>query len=243
MRYPTSNTGTWEDFNRDWYIAQRFGEPTSYGYHEGIDINTRLGGDTDLGKEIKAIAKGRITYYHYASHPTSGFGRHLVYKITGSWGERWVMCSHMTESGLFSQQDINDGQVIGYVGKSGTQVAHLHFSIFKVDPATLRNGIDTIAKTTTELNNWWENPVLFIENYINESTNNQVEINDQTLIPLGGQWGNQEVQAIRSILSDQVSRLNSNMITIADLRSQIGSKDEVISRLNDKIKKALENLN
>ena len=230
MRYPVSNTGSKVEFNKDWYVAQAFGNKTDYGYHEGVDINTRTGGDTDLGKEIKAISSGPIEYYHYGSHPTKGFGRHLVYRIDGPWGTRWVMCSHMTETGSFSQQQVSEGQVIGYVGKSGTPVAHLHFSIFKKDPVNLRNGIDTIAKTVEELNEAWEDPMAFIETWSKKPVEPAKPIiTDQTLIPLGGQYGNVEVQAIRSMLADRDRQISTLAAQLNDSVSKIQSIRKIVA--------------
>ena len=165
MRFPVGSTGTKEEFERDWYDAQPFGRQTSYGYHEGADINKRTGGDTDINQELKAIAPGRLVYYHYLTHPTSGFGRHLVYKINGPWGSRWVMYSHMSELDfLKGEQDVNEGQIVGRIGKSGTPVAHLHWSIYKEDPVGF--GIDNIANNFDELNRLWEDPVQFVNTWI-----------------------------------------------------------------------------
>jgi len=171
MRYPVGNTGSKEEFNRDWYIAQGFGNPTSYGFHEGLDINLRTGGDTDLNKELKAIAKGIVTYYHYASHPTTNFGRHLVYEIVGAWGRRWVHYAHCTDQDFVNiVKEVSEGQIVARLGKSGTTAAHLHMSIFKVNPKDLTNGIDSIAKTKEQLDAWWEDPITFINKWIGVPT-------------------------------------------------------------------------
>jgi hypothetical protein len=93
------------------------------------------------------------------------------------------------------------------LGKSGTSLAHLHFALFKVDPASI-GGIDKIAKTQDDLNNYWEDPITFIDKY---TAIPQLEITDQTKIPQINDW---EVQKIRSTLSDQAS-------TITNLQSKI----------------------
>lgn len=219
MIYPVGN-GTREDFEANWYIAQGFGVVTNYGFHEGIDINLRTGGDTDLDKEIKAIANGRIVYYHYASHPTTTFGRHNVYRIEGAWGVRWIMNAHMGEQDFVKEvKDVNEGVIIGRIGKSGTPYAHDHMSIFKVDPATI-GGIDQIARNTTDLNNWWEDPIAFINTWIQPPTptNPEPVITDQTKIP---QIDNMEVQAIRSLINDQKTTIQGQVNTINNLSSKI----------------------
>ena len=154
MRYPVANST--QDFQNNWYNPQPFGVPTSYGFHEGEDYNKRTGGDTDLGEPLYAVADGIIVYFHNASHPTTGFGRHMVLECNTYRGKRWYMYSHCQEI-TAENKFVTEGQVIGRLGKSGNSpLAHLHFSTFKVDPSTLPQGIDTIAKTSVQLNSWWE---------------------------------------------------------------------------------------
>ena len=204
MIYPTNN------FKQDWYSAQKFGNPTTYGFHEGEDLSLKTGGDSDLGQELKSIAKGRIVYYHYSSHPTYVLGRHLAVKIDGAWGTRWVHYSHCDANGfLGSVQDVSEGQVIARVGKSGTPYAHCHFSIFKVDPATI-GGIDVFAKTQEQLNNWWEDPMAFMDKWMAPSPEPCV-ITDQTKIP---SIDNMEVQQIRSLLGDRLNTINNQQAQI-----------------------------
>lgn len=164
MRYPVGKDK--QDYIDRWYIAQGFGNQTSYGFHEGIDLNLKSGGNTDLGQPIVAIANWKWQYYHINSHPTKNFGIHYAYKIEGAWGTRWVHCAH-NQLVIRSQGDNgNEGDELSRLGNSGTTTAHLHFAIFKVDPSTLPNGIDTIAKTKDQLNQWWEDPVPFIEKWM-----------------------------------------------------------------------------
>ena len=159
MRYPVNN------FKTEWNstAGYGFGVQTTYGFHEGVDINDNNGGDSDLGKEIYAIANGELVYYHAAKHPTTGFGYHSVYKIQGPWGTRWVHQAHCLSDLTPAPKAITENERIARVGKSGTTYAHIHFAIFKVDPVTLPFSIDTLAKTQQQLNDWWEDPIAFIE--------------------------------------------------------------------------------
>jgi len=157
MRYPIGQLGTKEEFDKFWYDARGFGVKTDYGYHEGCDFNLKSGGDSDLGQLLYAVGDGKIVYYHDNSHPTTGFGRHMVLECQTPVGTRWYHYAHCQEI-TAGVKEVKRGDVIGKLGKTGTQYAHLHFAVFRVDPKTLRNGIDTIAKTITELNSWWEDP-------------------------------------------------------------------------------------
>jgi murein DD-endopeptidase MepM/ murein hydrolase activator NlpD len=227
MIYPVGNTGSKEEFEKDWYIAQGFGAVTSYGFHEGLDINLRTGGDTDLGKEVKAISNGQILYYHFSSHPTTGFGRHMVYRIDGAWGTRWVHQTHLSDVDFKTSGDVTQGQIIGRIGKSGTPYAHLHFAIFKVDPVIF--GIDKFARNTTELNQYWEDPIPFIDRWMTV-TPPVVEpvITMQTKIPqITDQNGAMEVQAIIGVMGDKdrkiaelKGKLTSGATLLRDLANQ-----------------------
>jgi hypothetical protein len=159
MRYPVQN------FKSEWNTTagNAFGVPTSYGFHEGVDINDNNAGDSDLGKEIFCISNGELQYWHGAKHPTTGFGYHSVYKISGTYGTRWIHQAHCMPDITQAPKAVSENERIARVGKSGTTLAHIHFSVFKVDPATLPNGIDTLAKTQQQLNDWWEDPIKFIE--------------------------------------------------------------------------------
>lgn len=154
MRYPVASSTA--DFQANWYNPQPFGTPTSYGFHEAEDYNKKTGGDTDLGSPLYAVADGTITYFHNNSHPTSGFGKHMVLRCNTSRGPRWYHYAHCLEL-TAETKTVTEGQEIGKLGKSGNSpLAHLHFATFKVDPSTLPQGIDTIAKTSVQLNDWWE---------------------------------------------------------------------------------------
>jgi murein DD-endopeptidase MepM/ murein hydrolase activator NlpD len=196
MRYPVGN-GTREEFERDWYVAYSFGNPS---LHEGVDINLKSGGNTDYGFPLYAIANGRIIYYHYGTHPGSNFGRHIVYKIEGAWGSRWVHYAHChSDNFLNSVQDVTEGQMIARIGNSGTPLAHLHMSIYKVDPITI-GGIDRVARTVTELNTYWEDPLAFIRLW----SIGQPVITEDTRIP---QIENFTVREICDILNNQQNKL------------------------------------
>ncbi len=201
MRYPVG-TGTSEDFTENWYLSYQFGNPP---LHEGVDINLKSGGNTDLGQPLYAISSGKVVYYHYSYHPSSGFGRHLVYKIDGPWGSRWVHYAHChPDNFIASVQNIEEGQMIARIGNSGTQLAHLHMSIFKVDPTTI-GGIDRLARNTYELNTYWENPIVFIETWLNSSLN----ITDETYIPQIGM----KVREIRDTFNNLKSILDNVRFT------------------------------
>lgn len=160
MRKPVGNSE--QDYKDNWYIATKFGVKTSYGFHEGLDLNLNTGGDTDLGQSLYTCMKGKIAYYHNSKHPSANFGKHIVEEVETSIGKRWLHYAHCQDI-VAEAKEVTEGEVIGHLGKSGTTWAHLHFSVFKVDPQTLPNGIDEVANTEKELNDYWEDPLIFFE--------------------------------------------------------------------------------
>lgn len=226
MRYPVNN------FKTEWNSTAGlgFGAVTSYGFHEGQDINDNGGGDSDLGKEIFTIANGEMVYWHGAKHPTSGFGYHNVYKIVGPWGTRWVHQAHCMPDLTPAPKAVLENERIARVGKSGTGFAHIHFAIFKVDPATLPNGIDTIASTQKQLNDWWEDPIKFIENQLSPSE-------PMVTIP------QKELDAIRKARDDNYNNWQASLKTIAELKTQLGASSSQITLLQKMIDKAKAILN
>lgn len=251
--FPVGN-GTEEDFRHKWYIALGFGEPQPYGYHEGIDINLKTGGDTDLGESILAIADYKLAYYHLKSHLESGFGVHYVYEIDTPKGKRWIHCAHNQENPPVStKKEGKAGDILSYIGKTGRPrailPAHLHLSCFKVDPSTLGSGIDTIAKTTKQLNDWWENPLDVIESLKKEENmpdwfdtflkENNLTINDESKIrEIFGKAKDYDdkVQG----LTEQVKSANE---TLSDKSAEVAHLVEKITNLDNKVIETEEQLN
>lgn len=215
--------GNKQEFENNWYIAQGFGATTTYGKHEGLDLNLKTGGDSDLGQNLYAIADGDIVYYHYGTHPTTGFGRHLVVKITGPWGTRWCMYSHCGTNGFLNTvQRVTEGTKLGELGKSGNSPsAHLHFSIWKVDPGT-NGGIDAIAHNQAELDAKWENPIDFINQWSQPPAPVEPPVTDQSKYDFGPDFGIMELQAARSRMQEQKNTINNQNARIANAKIALG---------------------
>ena len=158
MRKPTDN---WND----WYIAQGFGAKTSYGYHDGADINLKTGGNSDLGEPLYAISDYEVTSVH-TNHPNKGFGNHIHIKIKGDWGVRYCHYAHCKDIFVKRGDTGKEGDKIATVGNTGNSTfAHLHFAI-KKKPA----GIENVANTKAELDEFWEAPIAFIEKWMKKNS-------------------------------------------------------------------------
>ena len=199
MRLPIGETRTWEEFERDWYLAQFFNIPVM---HEGVDFNLKTGGNSDLGQPLRAVANGKIVYYHYGTHPGSGFGRHFVLRFETSIGPRWAHYAHCDAADFpRAVRDVAEGELIGRLGNTGnSSAAHLHFAIWKVDP-TFFGGIDRVARNTGELAALWEDPLSFLRSWMRSP--GAPVITDETRIPQINDW---TVRDIRMLLEDYAAK-------------------------------------
>lgn len=207
MRLPIENIDKW-------YNAQVFGNKTSYGFHEGIDLNLKTGGDTDLGQPLFAIANGEVTSVHsHSGKPT--FGNHLHIKHTGPWGEVYSHYAHCKDILCKAGDKVTEGQTIATVGKTGTDFAHLHFAI-KLQPT----GIDGIAKTQDDLSKWTD-PLPFIQKW--------AEFKEDT-----PQW-------LKTLLQERGLTIN-NESEIRIIFDKAKRYDDEVKQLQEQVKSANESL-
>ncbi len=91
--------------------------------HEGIDI----GGS--LGQKIYASAAGRVIDVAYVR----GYGRTVMIYHGAGWS---TLYAHLSKYKVKKSQEVNAGDVIGLMGRSGrAQAVHLHFEVRKgADP-------------------------------------------------------------------------------------------------------------
>lgn len=225
-----------------WYIAQDFGNPTDYGFHEGWDLNLKTGGDTDLNQPILAVKDGKIVYFHYGSHPTKNFGRHLVEEVEVSSGKRWIHVAHCSDKDFLNAvQAVKAGQMVARVGKTGTPVAHIHLAVFKVDPGTLPNGIDTIAKTKQQLNDWWEDPEIFF----NQTEENMGDALTDCRIDREKFWKERDallavipatdIDNATKVIGGYKSSVTQAQTIAGEYKAQVENREEQVGKLKERV--------
>lgn len=207
-----------EDFDK-WYSAQKFGVKTSYGYHEGEDLNLKTGGDTDLGQPLFSIAEGEVTSVHsHTGAPT--FGKHVHIRHEGEWGVVWSHYAHCSEVLVKIGDKVQEGQVIAKIGKTGTKYAHCHFAI-KKEPT----GVDGIAKTQEDLKKWTD-PTEFILEWARKTGGNMdwlIEyFRTQFQIDLTKNEG--DVRGQLQKLVDALSRFESAEAKVSKLEKELEGK-------------------
>jgi len=259
MRYPVGKDR--DEYLKKWYIASGFNERRSATYlHEGIDLNRIEGGDSDLSEPIYAVADYVLRYYHVTKHVNqNAYGIHFVYEIQTSAGPRWIHCEHVQANPpILSKQSGKEGDVIAYVGKTGTAVAHLHLAVYKVDPAAI-GGIDVVVGDVATLNDWWIDPVKFFDQLAaggNMSTmykgldlTNQDSmkvavdvwdevINKQLYLKKSEVFARYEVASLEE-LDAKIAGLKSRATDLGNqlgkLQAEVDNKLEIISRLQSEL--------
>jgi murein DD-endopeptidase MepM/ murein hydrolase activator NlpD len=112
------------DRGSDCYVLDNFGEPRSpTRLHEGVDI---LG---SAGRAVYAVADGTLTQ-RYTNTGTAGWGWTLYVASTNTSYKYF----HLAEdpNGLVEGAKVARGDVLGFVGSSGTSSEtnfHLHFEV------------------------------------------------------------------------------------------------------------------
>jgi murein DD-endopeptidase MepM/ murein hydrolase activator NlpD len=97
-------------------FVDSFGDPRPGGRsHEGIDMIAAR------GTPVVAVHGGTV---HRTSSSVGGYG--VVLTHDGS--SDWTFYTHFDSYGAYGEgAHVSAGQVIGYVGNTGTTVYHLHF--------------------------------------------------------------------------------------------------------------------
>jgi murein DD-endopeptidase MepM/ murein hydrolase activator NlpD len=111
------------DPGSDCYILDNFGDGRGTRSHEGLDI---MGSS---GRDVYAVASGTLTK-RYTNTGSAGWG----WTLYDAESDTTYKYFHLTEdpNGLVEGDTVELGDVIGFVGSSGTSSAeniHLHFEL------------------------------------------------------------------------------------------------------------------
>lgn len=142
--FPCQFTGI---YPTDW-VGYIFLQWTSQNaFHPGIDWNWG-GGEDDYGKPVQLIANGLCI--HQSKQDGIGYGIISVFKheLTDQLYEfvksrykidtynLYSFYAHQKDEIVDEGKEYNRGDLIGYIGKSGTVASHLHQELYKPVPGT-----------------------------------------------------------------------------------------------------------
>lgn len=104
-------------------------------WHPGLDFNTGYG-NQDLGNEVVAPRSGFVEYV-YTGRWHSGFGKFVIIHHNDGSFTRYA---HLQDVEVKQGKEVQEGQLIGHVGNTGTTYAHLHFEVFNEKLADIQKG-------------------------------------------------------------------------------------------------------
>jgi len=156
--FPCQFTGT---YPTEW-AGYTFLQWTSQNaFHPAVDWNWKAG-EEDFGKPVQAIANGVCV--HQSKQDGIGYGiitviKHELtdqlyqfvkdrYKIETR--NLYSFYAHLKEELLDDRQEVERGELIGYIGKSGTQASHLHQELYKPIPGTQWRYWPTLSEGWTQ---------------------------------------------------------------------------------------------
>ena len=156
--FPTAFTGDYPNG----FAGYTFLQATQQNaLHPGIDWNWGAG-EADYGKPVQCIANGQII--HQSRETAIGYGIIVVVKhelsdalynfIKTKYGidarTIYSFYAHLKDEIVSDGQELNVGDLVGYVGKSGTTASHLHQELYKAVPGTSWRYWPTLAKGWTQ---------------------------------------------------------------------------------------------
>jgi murein DD-endopeptidase MepM/ murein hydrolase activator NlpD len=111
-----------------------FGEKRKTHTHNGVDLNSNLGGSSDLGAPVYSTHDGKVSQVKVYTDHKNGGGT-MVY-IEAPDGSFRTVYMHLNTATVKAGDVIKEGQQIGTVGGTGFgkergQAVHLHYEIHK----------------------------------------------------------------------------------------------------------------
>ncbi len=230
-------------------------------YHPADDYNFGFGND-DLGQEVVAVAAGEVVH---TSESDKGYGNIVVIRHPlDSDLQRFVQQTYAIETtvlySLYAHlQDITTtegsavevGTIIGHVGVSGTQWAHLHFEIYAPIPNTGWRFWPT-GWTPEQIKRYYLPPYRFIESLKNLETYQQflgkpaaywqqIERERQELLDRlqqqAQEWQQklqeqqQASQVASAALQEELARLRAEVTRLQQVESASAASEQLTQRL------------
>ncbi|MCL5018879.1 MAG: M23 family metallopeptidase [Patescibacteria group bacterium] len=157
-------------------------------FHCGIDWNWG-GGEDDYGKPVQCIANGQVV--HQSTQTGIGYGTIVVVKheLTDQLYDfvksrynidshnLYSFYAHLKEEIVSEGQELERGELLGYIGRSGTSASHLHQELYKPIPGTQWRYWPTLSEGWDEarLKQYYIDTYDFIVNQPLPGTNNWAE--------------------------------------------------------------------
>ena len=226
--FPIAFTG---EYPNNWAGYTFLQSTTQNALHPGIDWNWKSG-EEDYGKPIQLIANGLCV--HQSKQDGIGYGIISVFKheLTDQLYEfvksRYNIDTHNLYSFYAHQKDelVNEGKeylrgdLIGYIGRSGTTVSHLHQELYKPIPGTQWRYWPTLSQG-------WDEKKLkqyYIDTYnliVNQPLNSSPQVTTDDLILCQKQ------------LSEEIIKKNTTFNELVETRTELEASQSEIKSYKD----------
>lgn len=232
-------------------------------YHPADDYNFGFGND-DLGQEVVAVAAGEVVH---TSESDKGYGNIVVIRhpldddlqrfVRQTYAiETTVLYSlyaHLQDITTTEGSAVEAGTVIGHVGVSGTQWAHLHFELYAPIPNTGWRFWPT-GWTPEQIKRYYLPPYRFIESLKNLETYQQflgkpaeywqqLERERQELLEKlqqqAQEWQQklqeqqQASQSASAALQEELARLRAEVTRLQQAQGAAVASEQLAQRLQD----------
>jgi murein DD-endopeptidase MepM/ murein hydrolase activator NlpD len=100
--------------------------------HPGVDLNSRGGGDADLGAPVYAATDGVVeAVRQWWPGGATGYGTYVVLRTESPWSPQvWLQHCHLQGALVEAGERVQAGDQLGTCGHSGNQpFAHLHWEV------------------------------------------------------------------------------------------------------------------
>ncbi len=252
--FPTAFTGTHPSSWAGYTFLQW---TTQNAFHPGIDWNWGAG-DQDYGNPVQCIANGEVV--HQSRQDGIGYGvivvvRHELtdelarfvksrYRIDTS--VIYSFYAHLKDEIVSNGQELGRGDLLGYVGKSGTKVSHLHGELYKPIPGTRWRYWPTLGDgwDGARLKEYYIDQYDFVENQPTQSdsgSSSELEISNHDR-----DRNHNDRMALYEELgfTGDFNRLVSveEIRSLRNIKQRSGEKDEAIQKLQEDLRGVKEEL-
>lgn len=96
-------------------------------YHPGVDFNFGSG-NQDCGQEVIAPKSGFVEYVWNSTWNSGGFGKFIILFHADGNFTRYAHLQSIDDK-IRQGKEVKAGQLLGYLGNTGTTYCHLHFEL------------------------------------------------------------------------------------------------------------------
>lgn len=244
FQFPCQFTGTYPS---QW-AGYAFLQPTNQNaLHPGIDWN-RGDGETDYGDPVLCMANGIVV--HTSEEKKIGYGTICVVKhsLTDQLSEflksrygieaktLYSFYAHLKDVNIRLGQELSRGDLLGWIGKSGTTVSHLHQELYKPIPGSSWRYWPTLSEGWNEarLRQYYVDSYDFI---VNQPAIFGEDELTKCRMARDGHWNDLDAvkKALMVVGDYSLTKILARIETLIGFEVAVGEKEKEIKELNEQM--------